>query len=233
MDPLTGAAVRIVASRQGRPNAPTTGCPFCPGGAESPEPYVVRSFPNRWPSFPDDRCEVVLYGPEHHASLATLGAARARLVIDLWADRTSELGARPDTEYVLCFENHGAEVGATIPHPHGQVWAYPSVPPTPAAVLDRLAEGLDLVEHADERTVIERDGWRAWVPAASTHPHHVRLAPLEAIPDLPSLDDRQRDALASVLVDLLSRIEKLFDPPMPYMLWWVQGPTGGPARKGA
>ena len=227
LDPVTGVVVQVVAHRQHRPNLPASGCPFCVGGVESPEPYVVRSFPNRWPSFPDDRCEVVLYGPEHAATLADLGSGRARLVIDLWAERTATIGARDDIAYVLCFENHGAEVGATIGHPHGQLFAYPEVPPTPARALANLAAGARLLEAAPERVVAERDGWRAWVPYASAYPHHVRLAPLERAPDLPSLDDASRDGLAGVLVDVLARLQQLFDPPMPYMFWWVQRPTDG------
>jgi UDPglucose--hexose-1-phosphate uridylyltransferase len=229
IDPVTGTAVTVVASRQDRPNLPAgpDACPFCVGGLESPEPYEVRSFPNRWPSFPDDRCEVVLYGPEHGETLASLGPERARLVVDLWAERTASLGRRPDVAYVLCFESHGAEVGATIPHPHGQLWAYPEVPPAPAGVLARLAAGAQLLEDAAERIVVERGGWRAWVPHAAAYPHQVRLAPLAQVPDLPSLDDGQRDALASVLVDLLGRFQRRFDPPMPYLFWWVQRPTDG------
>ena len=123
VDAVTGTVVQVTASRQGRPNLPADGCPFCVGGIESPEPYVVRSFPNRWPSFPDGRCEVVLYGPEHGETLADLGAERARSVVDLWAERTATLGGRNDVAYVLCFENHGAEVGATIDHPHGQLFS--------------------------------------------------------------------------------------------------------------
>jgi UDPglucose--hexose-1-phosphate uridylyltransferase len=233
IDPVTGTVVQVAASRQGRPNLPVDACPFCVGGIESPDPYVVRSFVNRWPSFPDDRCEVVLYGPEHGQTLASLGAARARLVVDLWAERTATIGARDDIAYVLCFENHGAEVGATIPHPHGQLFAYAEVPPVPANVLARLAAGNALLEDAPDRVVVERDGWRAWVPGAPAYPHHVRLAPLEQTPDLPSLDDAARDALASVLVDVLGRLQRLFDPPMPYMLWWVQRPTDGGTWPGA
>lgn len=227
IDPVTGTVVHVVATRQNRPNRPTHGCPFCVGGIESPDPYVVRSFVNRWPSFPDDRCEVVLYGSEHDATLADLGPERARLVVDLWASRTAALGAREDVAYVLCFENHGADVGATMPHPHGQLFAYPEVPPTAARTLARLADGAPMLEDAPERVVIDRDGWRAWVPYASAYPHHLRLAPIEIAPDLPSLDDAQRDGLASVLVDILGRVQRLFDPPMPYMFWWVQRPTDG------
>lgn len=234
-DPVTGDVVRVVAARQDRPNRPAAACPFCVGGIESPEPYVVRSFPNRWPSFPDDRCEVVLYGPEHGTSLAELGPDRARLVVDLWASRTEALGARDDVAYVLCFENHGAEVGATIDHPHGQLFAYPEVPPVASGVLARLEAGAPLLEHDPDgrRVVVERDGWRAWVPWAPAHPHQVRVAPVERVPDLPSLAPVERAALAGVLVDVLGRVERAFTPAMPYLLWWVQRPTDGGRWPGA
>lgn len=219
--------MQVAPGRQARPNLPGRGCPFCVGGLESPEPYVVRSFPNRWPSFPDARCEVVLYGPEHGTSLAALGAGRARQVVDLWADRTAGLGARHDVDHVLVFENHGAEVGATIDHPHGQVFAYRDVPPAPRSVMAALAAGAPLLEDHLELVVFEQDGWRAWVPHASAHPHQVRLAPVERHPDLPSLDGAARDGLARALVRLLGSVERLFASAVPYLFWWVQQPTGG------
>jgi UDPglucose--hexose-1-phosphate uridylyltransferase len=120
VDALTGTEVVVVAERQHRPNAPA-GCPFCVGGLEAPEPYTVRSFPNRWPPLPDDRAEVVLYTPDHGASFASLGVDGATRVVELWAARSRALGARPDVGYVLVFENRGPAVGATIPHPHGQI----------------------------------------------------------------------------------------------------------------
>ena len=137
IDPLTGAATVVVGSRQGRPNLPADACPFCVGGIESPEPYEVRAFVNRLPAMPDDRCEVVLYSPDHDATFASLGVEGARRVVDLWADRSAALGARGDVAYVLVFENRGAEVGATIAHPHGQIYAFDLVPPAPARELRR------------------------------------------------------------------------------------------------
>src|SRR5215831_16366401 len=138
-DPLTGAAVAVVGARQARPNRPSTDCPFCVGGLEAPEPYVVRAFPNRWPSFPDERCEIVLYSPDHYGALWTAGVDGVVRVVDLWAERSAALGARDDIAYVMPFENRGVEVGATIPHPHGQIYAYDVVPPSPARELARLA----------------------------------------------------------------------------------------------
>lgn len=228
IDPLTGVQVQVTGSRQTRPNRPTSGCAFCVGGTEAPEPYVVKAFTNRWPSFPDDRCEVVLYAPEHDASLPHLPADHVRLVVDLWAERTAALGARDDLAYVLVFENNGAEVGATIPHPHGQIYSYPEVPALPATELRRLAEGQQLLEDdRPELTVIERDGWRAWVPSAPIYPYGMRVAPTERRPDLPSLDDAERDAFGSVLTEALRRLEAVFDPPMPYIFWIHQRPFDG------
>src|SRR4051794_21741811 len=125
IDPLTGVQVQVTESRQARPNRPSGDCPFCVGSTEAPEPYLVKAFTNRFPSFPDDRCEVVLYAPDHDARLPDLPLEHVRRVVDLWTERTAVLGARPDLGYVLVFENHGESVGATIAHPHGQIYAYP------------------------------------------------------------------------------------------------------------
>jgi UDPglucose--hexose-1-phosphate uridylyltransferase len=230
VDPLTGAQVRVVAERQDRPNQPRTDqCPFCVGGLEAPEPYDVKAFPNRWPPMPDDRCEIVLYTPEHDATFADLGRPGARRVVDLWAERTATLGARDDVAYVLVFENRGPEVGATIPHPHGQIYAYDEVPDVPLTELRRAARGeCPSCERADDAlAVAATGGWRAWVPAASAWPYALLLAPDVHRPDLPSLDGPQRDDLAALLVDVLARLDRLFEIPLPYMLWIHQRPTDG------
>ena len=184
VDPHTGAVTFVVASRQERPNLPEVTCPFCPGGLEAPETYEVRWFPNRWPAMPYGRCEVVLYTPEHDATFWSLGVDGARKVVDLWAERSAALGARDDIDYVLVFENRGSEVGATITHPHGQIYAFDFVPDVPARELARGGmEGA-----AGERLVAEAPGWRAWVPEAPTFPYALVLAPDAQVPDLPSLE---------------------------------------------
>ena len=229
IDPLTGAHAWIVASRQGRPNLPPDGCPFCPGGLEAPETYDVRSFPNRWPPFREGRAEIVLYTPRHDASFADLTPTEARRVVDLWAARSEELGAHDDVDYVLVFENRGTEVGATIAHPHGQIYAFPDVPPLAtneltsgdmARALGPAAPGDRLVTEADE-------GWRAWVPWAATWPYELLLAPALSVPDLPSLDGGGRTALGTLLIDVVGRLDRLFDAPMPFMLWFHQRPFDG------
>lgn len=222
-DVHTGTQTYIVGSRQARPNLPRGGCPFCPGGLEAPEPYDVEWFQNRWPALPDDRCEVVLYTSRHDATFWSLGRAGARRVVDLWADRTAALGARADISYVLVFENRGAEVGATIAHPHGQIYAFDMIPPQPLRELERG----DVFSEPEDRLVATAPGWRAWVPAAPVFPYALVLVPDELVPDLPSLDGPGRDGLASLLVDVLERLDRVFDDETPYMLWIHQRPFDG------
>lgn len=222
VDPTVGTVVHVVGTRQKRPNLPATGCPFCVGGLEAPEPYDVRAFPNRWPAMPGERCEVVLYTPEHDAAFWALGVDGVRKVIDLWAERTAELGGRDDVDYVLVFENRGPEVGATIAHPHGQIYAYDHVP---ARQQRRLAGGWAPDADPGERCVAEHDDWTAWVPYAPTFPLSVEIAPRERLADLPSMTAPEREGLAAMLIDVLHRIDHLWDQPVPYMLWLNQRPT--------
>jgi UDPglucose--hexose-1-phosphate uridylyltransferase len=219
-DVHTGLRAYVVESRQVRPNLPETTCPFCPGGLEAPEPYDVRWFVNRWPAMPDGRCEVVLYTPRHDATFWSLGADGARRVVDLWAERTAALGARDDVSYVLVFENRGPEVGATIAHPHGQIYAFDFLPDRPLA---ELARG-DVFDEPGERLVAAAPGWRAWVPAVPAFPYALVLVPDAPVPDLPSLDGGARDGLARLLVDVLERLDRVFDAQTPYMLWVHQRP---------
>jgi len=255
LDPHTRQWVNIVGHRQGRPNLPSTGCPFCVGGLEAPEPYDTSWFVNRWPAFepgaPLDpaavvasgstsmpavgAAEVILYSPVHEGSLGSLGAAQVRKVIDLWAERTAALMARPEVRYVLVFESRGAEVGATIHHPHGQIYAYPFIPPSPAAELDVATAHGDVVGHeleaevaAGERVVLDVGGWVAWVPYASPYPYGLRLAPRRKVGRLDELDDAGRDGLASVLCDVLTRYDRLWageanaSAIFPYLMWFHQ-----------
>jgi UDPglucose--hexose-1-phosphate uridylyltransferase len=227
-DSLTGETTVIVGRRQARPNLPSDACPFCPGGLEAPDDYEVRSFANRWPPLPDGRAEVVLYAPEHDLRLATLPPSRLRRLVELWAERTADLGARPDVAYVLVFENCGPEVGATIAHPHGQIYAFDEVPPAAAAELDQGPCVL-CAEEPGERLVTQQGGWRAWVPAAATWPYGLLLAPTAHTPDLPAAVAAPSGGLPELIADVFARLDRLFGAPMPYMWWWHQRPTDGGA----
>jgi UDPglucose--hexose-1-phosphate uridylyltransferase len=252
-DVLTGEWVLIVPHRQTRPNLPETECPFCVGGLEAPEPYEVRAFENRWPPLvpgspvdftepaadrrradPRGAAEVVLFSPDHGASLATIGVDGVARVVDLWVERTEALLARPEIEYVLVFENRGAAVGATIHHPHGQIYGYPFVPPAPAR---ETAAGMPCLvcaelatETADAQRVVFDDGeWVGWVPFASAHAYGIRLAPRSHAGRLGDLDRAGRRALAGALCDVLGRYDNLWprtdDDAFSYLLWFHQAPA--------
>ena len=172
----------------------------------------------------------MLYTPQHDATFWSLGVEGARRVVDLWAERSAALGAREDVDYVLVFENRGAEVGATIAHPHGQIYAFDFVPDVPRA---RARAGDHVADEPGERLVASTPGWRAWVPEAPTFPYALLLCPEAAVPDLPSLDDTGREGLAALLVDVLARLDRLFDTQTPYMLWIHQRPFDGRDWPGA
>jgi UDPglucose--hexose-1-phosphate uridylyltransferase len=252
-DALSGEWVLIAANRQDRPNLPATGCPFCVGGLEAPEPYEVRAFPNRWPPLvpgppidlmasgeraePRGAAEVVLFSPDHDASLATMSVDAVTRVVELWSERTAALLARPEIEYVLVFENRGAAIGSTIHHPHGQIYGYPFVPPTPAREMAAVAPGTCSVcaeiasETAAAARVVYDDGeWVAWVPYASAYSYGLRFAPRTHIGGFPQLDAPGRRALATLLTDVLARYDRLWDRapadgPFPYLMWFHQAPA--------
>lgn len=223
IDPYLGTVVHVVRSRQSRPNLPSAQCPFCVGGLEAPEDYDVKAFANRWPALGEGRCEVVLYTSDHDATLASITADGVCRVIDLWADRTCELRAQEHVEFVLVFENRGAEVGATIAHPHGQIYAYDHVPSRP---LRRLEAGWRPDPHPGERLVIEHQGWRVWTHHAPVHPISISIAHDDEFPDLIEASPAQRSGLAETMADLIDRLDRLYDRPLPYMMWLNQAPMG-------
>ena len=258
LDLLTGEWINVVGHRQSRPNLPDGGCPFCVGGLEAPDPYEVRWFANRWPALapgaPVDfaaaethglasvpavgACEVVLFSPEHGESLSSLPVEQVRKVVDVWAERTAALLARPEIEYVLVFENRGRAVGATIDHPHGQIYGYPFVPPAPAremrhgethcAVCREVASELE----SGARIVAEHGDWVAWVPFVSGYAYGMRFAPRHHLASLAVLSDDERDDLARLLIDVLGRYDRLWQnnntaEPFPYLLWFHQAPASG------
>ena len=220
-DTYLGTVVHVVADRQNRPNLPIAGCPFCVGGLEAPEQYSVRSFPNRWPALEEGYCEVVLYSPDHEATFGTLTADEALSVVNLWAQRTQALREMPNGEYVIVFENRGAEIGATISHPHGQIYAFDHVPPRPARM---IAAGWEPAAASAEHVILEIDGWRVFSEYAAVYPVSIRIAPTHRIADLADMNAVDRAVLAATLVRVFAALDALFDAPLPYMMWINQAP---------
>lgn len=219
IDPHSGARVHIVAARQHRPNLPSSDCPFCVGGLESLEPYEVKSFANRWPALETGACEVVLYSSQHDATISSLGSSGIRKVIDLWAERTTQLQQQSDVDFVLIFENRGAEVGATISHPHGQIYAFDHVPRRQHSILETQWKP---EKQPADRLVINSDHFSTYAQYAAIHPVSLVVAPHKQISLLGQLNDALRDDLASVLHKTFVALDQLFDAPLPYMMWITQ-----------
>ena len=173
---------------------------------------------------PDDRCDVVLYTSEHNSSLAELPVDHVKDIVDLWALRTSSLMSRQDVQSVLIFENRGREVGATIDHPHCQIYAFDHVPQrTSKRLSNKWQPDPDL-----ERRFIELNGWAAWVIAAPIYPISIEIAPLTQITNLTSLNEQDRLSFATILTSVLRTIDHLFDSKTPYMMWINQDAKNSP-----
>jgi UDPglucose--hexose-1-phosphate uridylyltransferase len=178
---------------------------------------------------------VLCFNPRHDLTLSRMDPAAVRAVIDAWADETDALGAR--YRWVQVFENRGAAMGASNPHPHGQIWATDALPQLPAreaASQRRHRErtgGSLLLDYAgteaDGPRIVEagRD-WLVLVPFWATWPFEALLLPVRPVTRLPDLSTAQRDALATTIRRLLARYDGLFAAPMPYSMGWHQAPFG-------
>ena len=269
LDALTGEWVAVAAHRLTRTHLPAAHeCPLCPTRdpafpTEVPDDdYDVVVFENRFPSFSSrpgpvppggvvdgeplwparpavGRCEVVCFSSDHGASFAGLDDDRARTVVEAWADRTAALSQLDGVEQVFCFENRGEEIGVTLHHPHGQIYAYPFVTPRTEALLAQserhlrstgsslLRDVLDAERKAGSRLVLEGAQWSAYVPAAVRWPVEIHLAPHRDVPDLAALDGAERDELARVYLELLRRLDRFYDgvARLPYIAGWHQAPV--------
>jgi len=183
------------------------------------------------------RCEVVCFTSDHSSAFPRLAPDRVRTVVDAWADRTEALNALPDIEQVFVFENRGVEIGVTLSHPHGQIYGYPFVTPRTRRQLEQarrhrerywsnlFADVLAAEQAAGERVVTSGEHWTAFVPVAARWPFEVHLYPHRQVPDLPALTTEERADLAEVYLDVLRRLDGLFDAPAPYIAAWHQAPA--------
>lgn len=185
------------------------------------------------------KCEVVVFTQDAQSALGRMSLAHIELLLRVWADRTTKLGGIAGIDYVLPFENRGAEVGVSLHHPHGQLYAYPVVPPIPA----QMQQVAWAYHHANGRGVlqdlIQRElatGERmlycgphavAFVPACARYPYEVWVAPIAPVETFGDLDDAQRNDLARALKTVLLKYDGLWDRPFPYLMAWYQAPTDG------
>lgn len=262
-DPRTGTWVMMAPARQDRTYKPPRDmCPLCPDatGQSSEVPgasYEVVVFENRFPSLSTarrgggfalpqpnaalevaapgyGRCEVVCFTDRHDGSFAELTLAQARLVIDAWSERTVDLLSRDGVEEVFCFENRGEEIGVTLAHPHGQIYAYPFRTDRTTALLaqaqqyraasgqDLFASILDAERAVGRRILIESEHTTAFVPYAARWPVEVHVYPNRDVAQLADLTDDEADDLACTYLTVLRAFDALYDEPLPYIASWNQ-----------
>ena len=267
-DELSGDWIAVAAHRQSRTHLPPAdACPLCPttpaNASEIPDPdYDVVVFENRFPSLGPDaaelpaalpwgqtapavgRCEVVSFTSSHTGSFGELPYERARTVVEAWSHRTAALSALPGVRQVFPFENRGAEIGVTLHHPHGQIYAYPYVTPRAAqlgAVARRfyddaagrqtlLGSLLDRERSAGERMVLEGGAFSAYVPFAARWPLEVHLVAHRQVADFAGLTGEEKDELAELYLRLLRGLDALYDTPTPYIAAWHQAPLEASLR---
>jgi UDPglucose--hexose-1-phosphate uridylyltransferase len=246
---MRGEFVSISASRQDRPFLPPKEyCPLCASKSSSDgaqlatevpttgTPYEWAVFENMFPGLSQSqekhtgRCEVVLYSPRHESTLAQETLSQIEGLIAVWQDRCMEIAKDPLIEFIFPFENKGTEIGVTLHHPHGQIYAFNHVPPFIRAeysmadqhysekgecLICRMAE--DEVTHG-ERVVFETESIVAYIPYAARYPYEVHLTTKKHRPLIQQLTHEERRDLAVALKTVLMKYDKLFGFPMPYIM---------------
>ncbi len=262
LDVLSGEWISVAAHRHARAFLPPASeCPLCPShsgfASEIPDNFDVAVFENRNPSFAqvagtiDDknywieptlplgmvkpsigRCEVVVFSPEHDGSLSSQSLPRIRTILDALADRTDAIMRMPGVRTVFPFENRGQEIGVTLNHPHGQIYAYPFVTPTQEKVFASLARhGKNLFqdilefEQGSERELIRGEHFTAFVPFAARWPIEATIMPHRHIQNLTQLNESELEELTSIYSRVLRGVDALYGSPTPYVAGWHQAPN--------
>jgi UDPglucose--hexose-1-phosphate uridylyltransferase len=184
-------------------------------------------------------CRVMCFSPRHDVTLARMNRAEIRAVIDTWAEEVAALGAREGIDYVQLFENKGAMIGCSNPHPHCQIWASEHVPSNPTRRLERqqaylarhgrdlLGDYLDRERAAGERIVCENEGWTVLVPYWAVWPFETMILPRRRVPELRALSSEERASLADAMKRLCVRYDNLFRCSFPYSMGVYNRPTDG------
>jgi len=264
LDPLLNEWVAVASHRQHRVFLPPKElCPLCASSGEKlteipDKDYEVVVFTNRSPalSTPDANwrmpavvgiqtpnadsagaCEVVCYTSKHGASFASLSENQIRTVLEAWKDRDAALSKLSYVEHIFPFENRGEEVGVTLSHPHGQIYAYSFVPPRVEKMLQAadahlkksgrvLLDDVIARETRDKKRVIcENSEWIAFVPYAARYPFEIHIAPKRGVASMSELDEAQSQLFAPIAKEALTRLDGVFGIEMAYIASWYQAPV--------
>ena len=261
--PLTNDWIMIASHRQGRPQMPKDYCPFCPGSGKVPDRFDVYKYDNDFPALspnppePDDvangffetapaygKCEVILYSSAHTVTLPELPTAPIVKLVDLWAERYEALAKDPKIQYVFIFENRGDVVGVTMPHPHGQIYAYPFLPKklelemqNARAYQEEKGRCLfcDMLENekADGRRILfENEHFTVFLPFFSEYPYGAYIMSNAHCGNIAGFSKEEREALAETLRRTTGMLDSLFGFKFPYMMCMYNEPVNAAAEEG-
>ncbi|MGH9898271.1 MAG: galactose-1-phosphate uridylyltransferase [Pyrinomonadaceae bacterium] len=262
-NPLLGEWIATATHRQDRTFLPPADyCPLCPtkpGGfpTEVPEEtYTIVTFENRFPSLRKDPsvpvvkgtelyevcpgqgiCEVVLYSPRHNSTLADESVEQIYNLVRVWTDRFRELGGLPFVDYVYIFENKGEAIGVTLHHPHGQIYAYPFIPPVIVKELDQSRTHLeqtgrclicDIIaeeKNDGQRIIADNNSFMAYIPFFARWPYELHIAAHRHLQALTDMTTREQRDLAEIIKQVLVAFDALFNMSFPYTMAMHQRPT--------
>jgi UDPglucose--hexose-1-phosphate uridylyltransferase len=257
-NPTVREWVSTASHRQDRPLMPADWCPFCPGSGRVPDNYDCYIYPNDFSAFSipppqpaiqgDDfyrvapsrgKCDVVLYSPDHNTSLPQLSLDHLVKLVQLWRKRFMQLKATAGIRYVLIFENKGAVIGVTMPHPHGQIYAFPFIPPRLKRELEaarahhrakRRCLFCDILkkERRDRRRIVAENGaFTAFVPFYARWPYEVHIFARRHVGALDAFRPAEERGLAQMLKWVTLKYDNLYQMSFPYMMLLHQAPMKG------
>ncbi len=256
-NPLIEDWVMIASHRQNRPQMPKNWCPFCLGSGKVPDNYDVHKYDNDFPAlsdnppvpdFPTDdfyatapsygKCEVILYSPEHEITMKELPTEHILKLVELWKQRFDELSKDEKHKFIFIFENRGDVVGVTMPHPHGQIYAYPFIPKriqleisanekhyskTGKCLICNMTEK-EVAWQTGNRVVMENDHFIAYIPFFSEYPYGTYIVSKSHKQNISQLTAEESYSLADILRKMSATYDTLFDKPFPYMMCMYQAP---------
>lgn len=254
--PLIKDWVIIASHRQNRPQMPKNWCPFCPGSGRVPDDFDVLKYDNDFPSLspeapvPDvvetdfykmkkayGKCEVILYSPDHNITLPELSVDHILKIVDLWTERYIELSKDEKHKYIFIFENRGEVVGVTMPHPHGQIYAYSYIPKKLELELEASKEYFeeksaclicDMLKDElkyKSRVIFEDEDFVVFLPFFTEYPYGIYIGSKRHMQNLTEFTDREKRNLAKCLKNATGTLDELFGYHFPYMMCMHQDPV--------
>lgn len=257
-NPLLSEWTAIAAHRQERPQMPKDWCPFCPNSGCVPENYDVYLYANDFPTFAspaptpattgfnsalyrtspaEGKCDVVLYHPDHNTSLSELSPEHIEKVVALWQRRFEELRSNKSIKYIFIFENKGEVIGVTMPHPHGQIYSFPYVPPKIDVELNSCRQHFqkhgtcllcDIVSDEikfQQRLVAQNNSFIAFIPFFARWPYEVHIYSKRHLQYITELSATESKDLAAILKIVTKKYDLLYGFSFPYMMIMHQAPV--------